>query len=104
MAFTHVSARVRDVFSDIGAVRALESRLLAALEFLMITKATLVAEDAATARAGESLAQRLHARARPDHRRRRQRRRRRDRRWIRVKNITSRDGRYSRRVYTVAQA
>jgi hypothetical protein len=75
MALAHVPARVRDVFGDIGAVRALESRLLTALKFLMVSKTALVTEDAATVRAGEPLAQRLYARTCPDHRRRRGRRR-----------------------------
>jgi len=114
MALTHVPSRVRNVFGDVAAVRALESRILTALEFLMISEAALVTEDAATPRrrAGEPLAQRPHPRALPDCRHRRRRRRcRRDRRHIRVKNVASRDvrrgvsrGRYSRRVYTVAQA
>lgn len=53
MAFAHVSAGVRDVPSAITAVRAIEPRVLAALEFLMVGEPALPTEHAGAIRTGE---------------------------------------------------
>lgn len=94
MALPHVSTRVRDVPGAIDAIRTLESRILAALEFLMISQTALAAEDAAAIRAGE-LPDVRHPRAHVRvERPRRRRYRRHHRRRVRLENVASRGGRY----------
>lgn len=49
----HVCTHVRHVLRAISAVRTIESRRLAALEFRMVVKIILVTEDTRTPRTGE---------------------------------------------------
>lgn len=53
MAFAHVTAGVRDVPRAITAVRAIEPRVLAALEFLMVGEPALPTEHARAIWTGE---------------------------------------------------
>lgn len=97
MTLSHVSTRVRDMLGAGDAIRAFESRLLAALEFLMVGQTALAAEDAGTIRAGVLLIRHPRARIHVDRLRscrfRRHRRRR-------LKNVASR----SRGEHIVIQA
>lgn len=97
MAFPHVSTRVRDVPGAVDAIRAIESWLLATLEFLMVGETALAAENAAAIRAGELPVRhpRAHVRVVRPHRCRR--------RWrVRLENVALRSGRY-RGEHTVIQ-
>lgn len=53
MAFAHVSAGVRDMPRAVTAVRAIEPRVLAALEFLMVGEPALPTEHTGAIRTGE---------------------------------------------------
>lgn len=93
MTFAYVSARIRDVSGAINAIRAFESRRLAALESPMISQTALATEDAGAFGAGKLLAENPRVRLRLAHRRH-GRCRCCQRRRIRLQNIVSRGGRY----------
>lgn len=84
----------------VDAIRAIESRLLAALEFLMISQTALAAENAAAILARELPVREPRAHIHVDRPRRCRRHRR---RRVRLENVAPRGRRY-RGEHTVIQA